>query len=97
MHVAALKACNAKDYQGCVDRFAAMREAYPDIVEGYSDAASPLARLGRVEEAIELLERGLQVRPGHAPSIKSMYDVLRQATNAALAARKYDAVLQACQ
>ena len=88
MHVAALKACNAKDNQGCVDRFAAMRALFPDVVEGYSDAAAPLARLGRVDEAIELLTRGLQIRPGHAASIKSMYDVLRQAANAALAARR---------
>ena len=84
MHIAALKACKRGDDKECVDRFAAIREQYPDIVEFYSDPAPALARLGRIDEAIELLERGLEVRPGHAPSIKVMYEILQQAANVAL-------------
>ena len=84
MHIAALKACKRGDETECVDRFAVIREQYPDIVEFYSDPAPALARLGRIDEAIELLERGLEVRPGHAPTIKVMYEILQQAANAAL-------------
>jgi tetratricopeptide (TPR) repeat protein len=55
-----------KDWPGMADRFAEVRQRFPDNPEGYTGSAQALSMIGRVEDAEGLLEAGQQRLPNEA-------------------------------
>jgi tetratricopeptide (TPR) repeat protein len=62
-----------EDYEAALEEYRMIREIFPDLMQGYNNAGVILRDLGRLDEAIEMFEKAVEVTPRHSNPLANLW------------------------